>query len=464
MGTYPVAEIARPRTIDPQHQLVQLELPSQILWQKPVVVNDARGRRYPFHLELIDSAKVFVEILKSKFKDLGLGKVERGKWLLQDHHSGRILDLSKPWGAVIRPGQMLDMSMIFRKRDLLSTDCPICRSENDGSPETQTKCSTCGLMYQRIEEIQGIRVQKEDFQTPSRSAAYRTSNRGQSPPIPSPRPRPLKPQDGEDDISNYTRVQIIDTRFRVQKVGESNMVAVLATLRLQDLQNTGRLAAYLASVCGLAEDDCLAALKECDAEIEATANEILNQNRGPQSPPNNAGAPQNQADAMIFNPDFNEPYPFSPFSPNFTHAFLQQSNNMSQFGSSSMTAQMLQKGPPMSTTGIPSLTGSELDQLHNQLHNQLTASTKDQEIEQLFSMTPAQYNSLTSMDFSRPRYSIESDDFSDPLSPGSQPSHRRNLAETLAAMREQSKGEPAAEAYARSGIRLHQKSSSNSSA
>lgn len=92
------------------------------------------------------------------------------------------------------------------------------------------------------------------------------------------------------------------------------------------------------------------------------------------------------------------------------------------------------------------LTGSTLDQLHTQL----TSTTKDQENEQLFSITPAQYNSMTSMDFSRPRYSIASDDFSDPLSPGSQPSHRRNLAETLAAMREQNKGEAAADIYTRS--------------
>ena len=56
---------------------------------------------------------------------------------------------------------------------------------------------------------------------------------------------------------------------------------------------------------------------------------------------------------------------------------------------------------------------------------------------------------MTSLDFTRPRYSIGSDDLSDPLSP-SQPSHRRNLAATLAAMREQNKGESAAEVYTRS--------------
>lgn len=83
------------------------------------------------------------------------------------------------------------------------------------------------------------------------------------------------------------------------------------------------------------------------------------------------------------------------------------------------------------------------------LHSHLAAPTKQQETEQLFSMTPAQYNSMTSLDFTRPRYSIASDDLTDPLSP-SQPSHRRNLAATLAAMREQNKGESAADVYTRS--------------
>ncbi|OCL01839.1 hypothetical protein AOQ84DRAFT_305905 [Glonium stellatum] len=91
--------------------------------------------------------------------------------------------------------------------------------------------------------------------------------------------------------------------------------------------------------------------------------------------------------------------------------------------------------------------GSSLDQLHSQL----VAPTKEQENEQLFSMSASQYNSLTSADFTRRGYSVHSDDMNDQMSPGSQPSqHRRNLAETLAAMREESKGETAAEVYTRS--------------
>lgn len=100
---------------------------------------------------------------------------------------------------------------------------------------------------------------------------------------------------------------------------------------------------------------------------------------------------------------------------------------------------------PKATVSGSELSGSRLDQLHSQL----AAPTKDQETEQLFSITPAQYNSMTSLDFTRPRYSVGSDDLSDPLSP-SQPSHRRNLAATLAAMREHNKGDSAAEVYTRS--------------
>ncbi|CAO2656966.1 Nn.00g057690.m01.CDS01 [Neocucurbitaria sp. VM-36] len=100
----------------------------------------------------------------------------------------------------------------------------------------------------------------------------------------------------------------------------------------------------------------------------------------------------------------------------------------------------------LSGSELAGISGSHLDQLHSHL----TGTTKEQEHEQLFSITPAQYNSMTSLDFTRQRYSIASDDLSDPLSPGSQPSHRRNLAESLAAMREQNKGESAAEIYTRS--------------
>ncbi|KAF2275811.1 uncharacterized protein EI97DRAFT_442809 [Westerdykella ornata] len=95
---------------------------------------------------------------------------------------------------------------------------------------------------------------------------------------------------------------------------------------------------------------------EQDAEIEATANEILTPAyRAAQSPPQNTTnatntpAPIPNADA--FNPDFhgfNEPFPFSP---DFTHASLSNTH-LAQFGSPSMAAQILQQhgGIPLTSS------------------------------------------------------------------------------------------------------------------
>jgi hypothetical protein len=112
---------------------------------------------------------------------------------------------------------------------------------------------------------------------------------------------------------------------------------------------------------------------EQDAEIEATANEILTPAyRAAQSPPQpaNATTPGQIPNADAFNPDFhgfnevstcllqsrvhldaNKLQPF-PFSPDFTHASLSN-NNLAQFSSPSVAAQMLQQhgGIPMSTPG-----------------------------------------------------------------------------------------------------------------
>jgi hypothetical protein len=80
----------------------------------------------------------------------------------------------------------------------------------------------------------------------------------------------------------------------------------------------------------------------------------------------------------------------------------------------------------------------------------LMQPTKEQEAEATFSLSTAQYMSLTSADFSR---STSDDEGISPLTPGSSNSagtHRRNLAETLRAMREEAKGESAAEVYTRS--------------
>ena len=119
--------------------------------------------------------------------------------------------------------------------------------------------------------------------------------------------------------------------------------------------------------------------------------------------------------------------------------------------------QAFEPGPSGSAWAAKStLTGAEFASLSNPpsaldtLSGQLTAPTKEQEAEQAFSITPAQYNSFTSADYHRRVYSIPSSDNDDPLSPlSSSTGGRRNLAETLASLREQSK-ESAADVYTRS--------------
>lgn len=48
-------------------------------------------------------------ILKHKFKDIGVGKLERGEWLLQNRRTGHVLNLNKPWRAVVK----VDIALYF---------------------------------------------------------------------------------------------------------------------------------------------------------------------------------------------------------------------------------------------------------------------------------------------------------------------------------------------------------------
>lgn len=41
-------------------------------------------------------------ILKRKFEHVGVGKIERGEWVIQDHHTDHIFDLSRHWKTVAK--------------------------------------------------------------------------------------------------------------------------------------------------------------------------------------------------------------------------------------------------------------------------------------------------------------------------------------------------------------------------
>jgi hypothetical protein len=72
-----------------------------------------------------------VAVLKVRFKDVGLRKLERDEYLLEDGKDNRSLDLRRPWSRVMQPGQHVTMSMIF-KTSFQQNICPLCSSANEG--------------------------------------------------------------------------------------------------------------------------------------------------------------------------------------------------------------------------------------------------------------------------------------------------------------------------------------------
>ena len=77
--------------------------------------------------------QAFVAVLKIRFEDIGLRKVETGQFVLEDTRRKKALELSEPWTKIVTPGQHIAMSMIFRLQESPTTKCPNCSQENPGS-------------------------------------------------------------------------------------------------------------------------------------------------------------------------------------------------------------------------------------------------------------------------------------------------------------------------------------------
>jgi hypothetical protein len=60
--------------------------------------------------------QLFKVVLKHKFKDVGVEKIERGDWTLQNHQTSHDLDVKKPWRAVVKAGLL--HTFYFDKRDV----------------------------------------------------------------------------------------------------------------------------------------------------------------------------------------------------------------------------------------------------------------------------------------------------------------------------------------------------------
>lgn len=136
---------------------IQQAIPPQVLLEQPVILLDCFGRKAPFHLEFIDSRESFIAVLKVRFdqagaRESGISKLENNEFSIQETRRKRFMDLSKPWDTVFRPGQQVDMSMVFHRFACPPSTCPACMETNASSSE-QIECKGCGLNYQSFQAM-----------------------------------------------------------------------------------------------------------------------------------------------------------------------------------------------------------------------------------------------------------------------------------------------------------------------
>ena len=84
---------------------MQRNVPPQVPFQQPVILHDALGRIYPFHLEFVTSAAALKAILEVRFQNVGLRKVVSNQYGLRDLTRRTAIDTAKPWESVffVRP-------------------------------------------------------------------------------------------------------------------------------------------------------------------------------------------------------------------------------------------------------------------------------------------------------------------------------------------------------------------------
>lgn len=109
---------------------------SHPLMEDPFILEDAMGRIAPVHLRFITCWEAFEAVLKIRFDDaMGISKVGRGEYVLQESATGRDVDRGTDWNLAFFPGQKIAMSMLFIKveKDAESGSCPYCFTLSDKS-------------------------------------------------------------------------------------------------------------------------------------------------------------------------------------------------------------------------------------------------------------------------------------------------------------------------------------------
>lgn len=205
------------QSIEDMRMMLQLQakIPSQVMLQQPVIFLDPFGKTAPFHLDFIDSSECFMAVLRARFINAGvapagLSKLDNHDFLIQDSQRRRPIDLKKDWTSIFRPGQNVDMSMIFHRFACPPSTCPVCLETNEDDHE-QIYCHACGLCYQNVQAI-SRRSREWDLNLPAEVSVsgddipYIQRQQGKEPEVKVFRPT----QEAEDELfDGYRRVQLV---------------------------------------------------------------------------------------------------------------------------------------------------------------------------------------------------------------------------------------------------------------
>lgn len=147
--------------------------------------------------------------------------MKQRRYALQVGGTGRDVELSRPWQNAFLPGQRIEMSFMFEDRSGGNT-CPGCQNPSEHPAEVDTRCSTCGLSFRRVEEVQDIGRPEEVTAPPN---DFESFNR---------EPTSLHDFIDHEDITDFKRVRLVRklavTAIMAQLVRSLNALSVAINL------------------------------------------------------------------------------------------------------------------------------------------------------------------------------------------------------------------------------------------
>lgn len=89
---------------------------------------------------MTDAAQIFQSVLEMRFVQLpGHRKVQRKEYALQANQSKQEIDTALAFRRWFRPGQDIDMSMVFNSFATQNTSCPGCKLRRSGTCDSKVK-------------------------------------------------------------------------------------------------------------------------------------------------------------------------------------------------------------------------------------------------------------------------------------------------------------------------------------